>query len=217
MRRKARFNGMRWAAVACVVLLASAFGFLVEEWSWTERVWPGAAFKLSRASAQGPTVMPIIPGGGQLGDANADGRCTEVDALQALKMAVGQAAADVAGMDVDGDGQVTEVDALQILKWAVAGGFCRGSGAPPTVSERTVRTEAEAIKAADDLIAREFPDMVGAEKTTQGYVAPDGEFYDVAYQRTVQIDSRGMTTELPRVVIVSIDRNTGEHFVAVSD
>ncbi len=61
---------------------------------------------------------------GPVGDGNGDGRCTEVDALVALKMAVGLQTPDVATMDVNGDGQVTEVDALQILKWAVAGGQC---------------------------------------------------------------------------------------------
>ena len=60
------------------------------------------------------------------GDGNGDGRCTEVDALMALKMAVGGQPADAANIDVNGDGQITEVDALQILKWAVAGGQCGG-------------------------------------------------------------------------------------------
>lgn len=66
------------------------------------------------------------------GDGNGDGLCTEVDALMALKMAVGLATPDPAKMDVDGDGQVSEVDALQILKWAVAGGRCGAGAATPT-------------------------------------------------------------------------------------
>lgn len=66
------------------------------------------------------------PVAAMLGDGNGDGLCTEVDALMALRMAVGLQALDVGSMDVNGDGQVTEVDALQILKWAVAGGQCGG-------------------------------------------------------------------------------------------
>jgi Mg-chelatase subunit ChlD len=61
-----------------------------------------------------------------LGDGDGDGLCTEVDALMALRMAVGLDTPDVTTMDVTGDGQVTEVDALQILKWAVRGGQCGG-------------------------------------------------------------------------------------------
>jgi hypothetical protein len=135
----------------------------------------------------------------------------------ALKMAVGLQPPDVARMDVDGDGQVTEVDALQILKWAVAGGQCGGSSPAQPVSEEMVKTEEEAIRIADELISKEFPDMVGAEKTVQSYVARDGEFYDVTYKRTIEIESAGKTVELPRVVVVSIDKNTGQQFVAVSD
>ena len=85
------------------------------------------------AQDQQSLTQALRQAGGQVvapGDANGDGRCTEVDALVALRMAVGLQAPDVARMDVNGDGQVTEVDALQILKWAVAGGQC--GGAAPT-------------------------------------------------------------------------------------
>jgi hypothetical protein len=61
------------------------------------------------------------------GDGNDDGLCNEVDALMALRMAVGLQTPDAARMDVNGDGAVTEVDALQILKWAVSGGQCEGA------------------------------------------------------------------------------------------
>ena len=69
-----------------------------------------------------------VEGHEALGDGNGDGRCTEVDALVALRMAVGLQVPDAAKVDVNGDGQVTEVDALQILKWAVAGGQCGQEG-----------------------------------------------------------------------------------------
>ena len=170
--------------------------------------------------ALAPTATPGTPTGPSpvsLGDGNGDGLCTEVDALMALKMAVGLQPPDVARMDVDGDGKVTEVDALQILKWAVAGGQCGGSSPAQPVSEETVKTEEEAIKIADELISKEFPDMVGAEKAVQSYATRDGEFYDVTYKRTIEIESAGRTVELPRVVVVSIDKDTGEQFVAVSD
>ena len=79
---------------------------------------PGSgADAVSRALAQAATPPVTGPGIGQLGDANGDGRCTEVDALQALKMAVGQVAQDVNRLDTNRDGKVSEVDALQILKW----------------------------------------------------------------------------------------------------
>jgi len=66
------------------------------------------------------------------GDADGDGRCTEVDALTALQMASGAMPPDLT-MDVDGDGKVTELDALTIIQWAAAGGTCGSapSGPPP--------------------------------------------------------------------------------------
>ncbi|MBI5698470.1 MAG: right-handed parallel beta-helix repeat-containing protein [Thaumarchaeota archaeon] len=57
------------------------------------------------------------------GDVNGDGSVTAVDALMALKMAVGvippDFSADVNGLGYNGDGRVTAVDALIILKAAV--------------------------------------------------------------------------------------------------
>ena len=61
---------------------------------------------------------------GATGDGNGDGRCTEVDALLALQMAVGLEPPIVETMDVNSDGSITEVDALMILQWAVTGGQC---------------------------------------------------------------------------------------------
>ena len=57
------------------------------------------------------------------GDVNGDGNITSVDALMALKMAVGKLPvdfiADVNGPGYNGDGRVTAVDALIILKASV--------------------------------------------------------------------------------------------------
>jgi hypothetical protein len=166
-----------------------------------------------RAQAPTETLLPsAVPG-----DGNGDGLCTELDALMALKMAVGLMAPNVARMDLDGDGKVTEVDALQILKWAVSGAQCRGPAIQPPSAGETGMTEDEAITAADDRIAKDFPDMVGAEQTVQSYDTPAGGFFDVTYKRTVEAGSEGQTVELPKVVIVSINKDTGEQYVAVSD
>jgi len=78
----------------------------------------GDEAELTQALTQAATVSLAR------GDGNGDGQCTEVDALMALRMAVGLQSPDAATMDVNGDGQVTEVDALQILKWGVSGGTC---------------------------------------------------------------------------------------------
>ena len=74
-----------------------------------------------------------VMGPGQLlGDADGDGRCTEVDALTALQMAVG-ISAPRASMNVNRDGSVTEVDALIILQWAAEGDQCQaGAVASPS-------------------------------------------------------------------------------------
>ena len=49
------------------------------------------------------------------GDANHDGRLTTVDAVLALRMAVGMIETDLVA-DMSGDGRVTSVDALMILQ-----------------------------------------------------------------------------------------------------
>jgi hypothetical protein len=52
------------------------------------------------------------------GDCNGDGEITAVDALCALRMAVGKIPEDLV-MDVNGDGKVTSLDAREILQTAV--------------------------------------------------------------------------------------------------
>lgn len=78
-------------------------------------------------------------------------------------------------------------------------------------------TEEEAIKIADDIILQDFPDMVDATSSFKGYTSEDREFYQVTYDKTVEAESDGEIIELPRIVIVTIDKNTGEQFIAVSD
>ena len=207
---------LRFLKRSTLVALLLSVSLLVLVQSLTTRPRDAAAGLLrSSVLAQAPTGSPSPPA--VPGDGTGDGLCTEVDALMALKMAVGLTAPDLAKMDVDGDGRVTEVDALQILKWAVSGGQCRGPTPQPPVAEQMVKTEDEAIKAADERIAQDFPDMVGAEQTVQSYETHAGEFFDVTYKRTVEAESEGETVELPKVVIVSINKDTGEQSIAVSD
>ena len=113
--------------------------------------------------------QPQIPG-----DANGDGQCTEVDALTALQMTAGLAAADTR-VDIDGDARVTEVDALTIMQWAAAGGRCLSSPstpppAPPTTQPTTppdagpqiTALEPQAAAVGDQVAVR------GTGFTTQG-------------------------------------------------
>jgi hypothetical protein len=78
-------------------------------------------------------------------------------------------------------------------------------------------SDEEADKAADEVIARDFPDMVDAEKSVQSYVIEGRDFYEVAYGKTVEYQTETGTISAPRIVVVTIDRNTGEEIVAVSD
>ena len=78
-------------------------------------------------------------------------------------------------------------------------------------------SDEEAAKAADEVIARDFPDMVDAEKSVQSYVIDERDFYEVAYGKTVEYQTETGTVTAPRIVVVTIDRNTGEGIVAVSD
>jgi hypothetical protein len=78
-------------------------------------------------------------------------------------------------------------------------------------------SEEESIEIAEEIIAESFPEMAGAERTTGSYTSEGREFYEVTYATAVDVESDGETVELPRVVIVTIDQETSEQFVAVSD
>jgi len=85
----------------------------------TGRYYPaGTEVQLTQALTQAATQTTVVKG-----DADGDGRCTEVDALAALRMSAGIDAPNLA-LDLDGDGSVTETDGLTILQWAAAGGQC---------------------------------------------------------------------------------------------
>ena len=93
-----------------------------------------------------------------------------------------------------------------LLIFAAAG--CGGGGA---VSEE------KSIEIAEGIIAESFPEMADAVRTTDSYTSEDREFHELTYTKTIVVESEGQTVELPRIVIVTIDKETGEQFVAVSD
>jgi hypothetical protein len=139
---------------------------------------------------------------------------TEVDALLALRMAEGLQAPDAARFDVDGDGTVTWGDAQQILEWSV-----RGTRKPVggLAGEYVVQTMSEAVGIAEAVVAKEAPEMVGAQRSVQTFVATAGEVYDVTYEDIVEVETEDGPFQYRRVVIVTVDRQTGETSVAVSD
>lgn len=78
-------------------------------------------------------------------------------------------------------------------------------------------SDEEAAQAADKVIARDFPDMMDAERSAQSYVVEGRDFYEVAYGKTIEYQTDTGTISAPRIVVVTIDRSTGEEIVAVSD
>jgi hypothetical protein len=95
---------------------------------------------------------------------------------------------------------------------ARSGGVGGGEG-----EEVAAVSQQEAEKIADELVADEFPDIVDAEKTLGSYENPAGiEFWTVTYRLDVQAELDGATYELPNVVIVSVDQDTGEAIAARS-
>jgi hypothetical protein len=92
-----------------------------------------------------------------------------------------------------------------------SGGETGGVEGPSAVNQE----EAEAI--ADDVISERFPDMEGAEKVIGSYQNPaGGKFWTITYRKDAQAESGGQTYEIPNVVIVSVDQDTGEAIAAVS-
>ena len=77
--------------------------------------------------------------------------------------------------------------------------------------------ENDAIKVADDIIAEDFPEMVDATRTLESYSSQGRDFYEITYDKTVEVESEGEIVELPRIVVVTIDKETGEQFVEVSN
>ncbi|TKJ31038.1 MAG: hypothetical protein CEE40_03020 [Chloroflexi bacterium B3_Chlor] len=86
------------------------------------------------------------------------------------------------------------------------------------VRDEAVISQEQAGRIADHLIGEQFPDLRGAERTLASYENPAGaEFWTVTYRRQVQIQVEDGTYTIPRIVIVSVDKNTGQTSAAVSD
>ena len=77
-------------------------------------------------------------------------------------------------------------------------------------------TEQEAIGITESIIQQDFPDMADATRTFEGYTSDGKEFYDVTYSKTVEVQTEEGAVELPRIVIITIDKDSGEQFVAIS-
>ena len=92
----------------------------------------------------------------------------------------------------------------------------RPSGGPEEEAAVVSQEEAESI--ADELIAGEFPDLVDAEKIIGSYENPAGtDFWTVTYREDVETQVEGQTYTIPRIVVVSVDKDTGDTIAAVSD
>ncbi len=78
-------------------------------------------------------------------------------------------------------------------------------------------SEQEALNIAEATISTDFPDMVDAEKMSQSYPSKGREFYEFTYKTMIQVETDTGTVEIPRIVIVTVDKSTGEESVAVSD
>ncbi|MDY6892881.1 MAG: hypothetical protein SVO26_04085 [Chloroflexota bacterium] len=63
-----------------------------------------------------------------------------------------------------------------------------------------------------------FPDLINAVRTVRSYVSEGREFYEVTYSGSAAVVVEGgKTIQIPRIVVVIIDEDTGEKFVAESD
>jgi hypothetical protein len=90
-------------------------------------------------------------------------------------------------------------------------GGAGGDEEPVAISQQ----EAESI--ADDLIAQDFPDMADAEKTVGSYENLAGsQYWTITYRKDGEAELEGVTYEIPNLVIVSVDKETGEAIAAVS-
>ena len=78
-------------------------------------------------------------------------------------------------------------------------------------------TEEEAREIADGIISEEYPDMVGSDVVVKSYSLEGRNICSVMYRRMVTVQTpEDESVQLPRIVIVEIDRSTGEHLVSVS-
>lgn len=81
-----------------------------------------------------------------------------------------------------------------------------------------VVTREQASAIAEDIIAEQFPDLQGADRTIGSYENPAGTpFWNVTYRRGVETRVEGQTYTIPRIVVVSVNKETGETILAVSN
>jgi hypothetical protein len=93
----------------------------------------------------------------------------------------------------------------------------RSGGDTTGGEEASAVSQQEAERIADDLIADEFPDLQDAEKTVGSFQNLAGsQFWTVTYRKDAEAEYEGVTYEIPNVVIVSVDKDTGEAIAAVS-
>jgi hypothetical protein len=93
----------------------------------------------------------------------------------------------------------------------------RSGGETGGVQEPSAVSQEEAETIADDLISQQFPDMEDAEKVIGSYENAAGtKFWTITYRKDAQAEFEGQTYEIPNVVIVSVDQDTGEAIAAVS-
>lgn len=95
--------------------------------------------------------------------------------------------------------------------------FTRSGGGKGGTEETAAISREEAERIADDLVADRFPDLKGAEKSVGSYENPAGTgFWTVTYRQDAQAELEGVTYDIPNIVIVSVDKDTGEAIAAVS-
>ena len=77
--------------------------------------------------------------------------------------------------------------------------------------------EEEALKIANEIISENYPDMVGLDIKVSSYSSKGREFYSITYMKEVTVQTpENENIQLPKIVIVEIDKNTGERYVFVS-
>ena len=112
--------------------------------------------------------------------------------------------------------------AVAILLCVVALGgagliLTRPGGGPEEGEGTAAVSQEEAETIADDIISAQFPHMGDAEKVIGSYQNVAGtKFWTVTYREDAEAEFEGVTYEIPNVVIVSVDQDTGEAIAAVS-
>jgi len=93
----------------------------------------------------------------------------------------------------------------------------RSGGGTGGVEEPAAISQQEAERIADDLISEEFPGLEAAEKTVGSFDNQAGtQFWTVTYRKDAEREFEGATYEIPNIVIVSVDKETGEAIAAIS-